>query len=117
MAVSRSSRKQYKHNNKQTKDMLKHKGTAGIFSGAISMSHVYGDSLSVLKELETLELSIIKISRPISAATFQDTTVRKSDASQDTFESPTPTSLQDDLSHYKVRYIQSSSIGATTDHG
>lgn len=66
------------------------------------MTNVYGDTLSALKELQTEELSIIKISKPISTASLQDTAARTSDASQDAFESPTPTSLQDDLSHYKV---------------
>ncbi|KFZ19107.1 hypothetical protein V501_00822 [Pseudogymnoascus sp. VKM F-4519 (FW-2642)] len=65
------------------------------------MVNVYGDTLSALKELQTEELSIIKISKPISTASLQDTAGRTSDASQDAFESPTPTSLQDDLSHYK----------------
>lgn len=73
-----------------------------FFLRVISMADVYGDTLSALKELQTEELSIIKISKPISTASLQDTTVRTSDASQDAFESPTPTSLQDDLSHYKV---------------
>lgn len=66
------------------------------------MAKVYGDTLGALKGLQNQELSIIKISRPISTASLQDTAVRTSDASQDAFESPTPTSLQDDLSHYKV---------------
>lgn len=66
------------------------------------MANMYGDALSALKELQSQELSIIKISKPISTASLQDTAVRTSDASQDAFESPTPTSLQDDLSHYKV---------------
>ena len=99
MAVSRFTCKQY--SNKQ--DTLKHKGTTLLFLLlVISMANVYGDTLSALKELQTQELSIIKISRPISTVSLQDTAVRTSDASQDAFESPTPTSLQDDLSHYKV---------------
>ncbi|KFY10078.1 hypothetical protein V492_05199 [Pseudogymnoascus sp. VKM F-4246] len=64
------------------------------------MADMYGDTLSALKELQTGELSIIKISKPISTASLQDTAVRTSDASQDAF-SPTPASLQEDLSHYK----------------
>lgn len=66
------------------------------------MSLVYHESLSLLRDLQTRELSIIKISKPISTARFQDSDVRQSDISQDALESPTPTSLQADLSHYKV---------------
>jgi hypothetical protein len=95
MAVSRSACKQCR--NKQ--DTLKHTRTT-VFLWVISMDNLYGDTLSALKELQTQELSIIRISKPISTASLQDTAVRTSDVSQD--ESPTPTSLQDDLSHYKV---------------
>lgn len=91
--------KQY--SNKQL--TLEYKSVTSVFLRSISMVNTYGDTLSALKKLQTEELSIIKISKPISTASLQDTAVRTSDASQDAFESPTPASLQDDLSHYKVR--------------
>ncbi|ELR07924.1 hypothetical protein GMDG_02783 [Pseudogymnoascus destructans 20631-21] len=97
MAVSRLTCKQYT----SKKDTLKHKRTTSVFLRAISMDNMYGDTLSALKELQTEELSIIKISKPILTVSLQDTAAPTSDASQDAYESPTSTSLQDDLSHYK----------------
>lgn len=69
------------------------------------MSQSYEEVLqSLMGAQESHELSIIKISEPISAAIEQSSTTRTSDVSADTFESPSPVSLEADLSHYKVRW-------------
>jgi hypothetical protein len=66
------------------------------------MAQSYEEVLQSLTEVQqSYELSIIKISEPISAAINQSST-RTSDVSADAFESPSPASLEADLSHYKV---------------
>jgi hypothetical protein len=68
------------------------------------MAQSYEEVLQSLTEAQqSHELSIIKISEPISAAINQSSTRRTSDVSADAFESPSPASLEADLSHYKVR--------------
>ncbi|KAH0538821.1 hypothetical protein FGG08_004597 [Glutinoglossum americanum] len=59
--------------------------------------------LSKLSSLqESYELSIIKISEPISAQSTSDATgSRGSDVSTDAFENPSPAVLETDLTHYK----------------
>ena len=53
-----------------------------------------------LRALQEPSLSIIRLSEPISAA---PTSHRASDVSSCAFDSPSPASLEADLSHYKVR--------------
>jgi hypothetical protein len=70
----------------------------------LKMAQSYEEVLQSLTEAQqSHELSIIKISEPISAAINQSFTRRTSDVSADAFESPSPASLEADLSHYKVR--------------
>ena len=57
--------------------------------------------LSGLSELQSQELSIIRLSEPI-AVSNADAPKRTSDVSSDAFENPSPASLAADLSHYKV---------------
>ena len=68
--------------------------------------------LSGLNELHrSHELSILKISEPISAEGGANTPgyeARRSDASSDGYDSPRPASLEADLSHYKVERAMSS---------
>jgi len=69
----------------------------------VKMAQSYEDILQALTEAQqSYELSIIKISEPISAATNQSSKTRTSDVSADGFDSPSPASLEADLSHYKV---------------
>lgn len=60
----------------------------------------------VLQEIKALqhshELSIIKISEPISAIPLKSGEQRQSDISADAGYNPSPASLEADLSHYKV---------------
>ena len=55
--------------------------------------------LQGLRSLQDTPLSIIRLSEPISGAAGAN---RVSDASNSTFEDPSPASLEADLSHYKV---------------
>ena len=48
------------------------------------------------------ELSIIKLSEPVSGPLKQNPAERTSDVSADVFDNPTPASLEADLAHYKV---------------
>jgi hypothetical protein len=57
---------------------------------------------AVLESQNGHELSIIKLSEPVSRGHDQTTNERTSDVSADVFENPTPASLEADLSHYKV---------------
>jgi len=57
---------------------------------------------AVLKSQKNHELSIIKLSEPISGSLKAPFSERISDASADAFENPTPASLEADLAHYKV---------------
>ncbi|CRK20798.1 Kinetochore protein Sos7 like [Verticillium longisporum] len=63
------------------------------------------DADDILKKLEALErnseISIIKLSEPISSAYSQDARQRTSDASNASLDAPTPASLDADLQHYK----------------
>jgi hypothetical protein len=59
------------------------------------------ETLSALLKLQkSHELSIIKLSEPVSGALKAGD--RKSDVSVDVFENPSPASLEADLAHYKV---------------
>ena len=66
------------------------------------MAHSYEDIIHMLSELQSQELSIIRLSEPISAANAPDAPKRTSDVSSDAFENPSPASLAADLGHYKV---------------
>jgi chromosome segregation ATPase len=63
-----------------------------------------------LERLESLqanyEVSIIKLSEPISNSVSQDARQRNSDASNASFEAPTPASLDADLAHYKELFAK-----------
>ncbi|MCJ1397617.1 hypothetical protein MMC11_000813 [Xylographa trunciseda] len=65
------------------------------------MAHSYEDILFTLSELQSQELSIIRLSEPISVANAPDAPKRTSDVSSDAFENPSPASLAADLGHYK----------------
>ena len=56
----------------------------------------------ILQSQSSYELSILKLSEPISGHPKQNTSERTSDVSTDAFDNPSPTSLEADLSHYKV---------------
>jgi len=67
----------------------------------------------VLRALEDLqskhEISIIKISEPISSALPQDgdnSNARTSDVSNSSLDTPTPASLEADLAHYKELFAK-----------
>jgi hypothetical protein len=57
---------------------------------------------SLLKSQSSYELSILKLSEPLSGHLKQTSGERTSDISADVFENPTPASLEADLAHYKV---------------
>jgi len=66
------------------------------------MAQPHDEALEALTEAHRAhKLSIIKLSEPISSALSQDSSLRTSDVSADTFESPSPASLEADLAHYK----------------
>ncbi|MCJ1285406.1 hypothetical protein MMC26_004746 [Xylographa opegraphella] len=65
------------------------------------MPQSYEDILYTLSELQSRELSIIRLSEPISAAYAPGAPKRTSDVSSDAFENPSPASLAADLGHYK----------------
>ncbi|KAJ4263807.1 hypothetical protein NW762_005840 [Fusarium torreyae] len=63
--------------------------------------------LETLAKLQsTQEISIIKLSEPISSSTPQDARQRTSDASNSAFDAPTPASLTADLAHYKELFAK-----------
>ncbi|KAF4963214.1 hypothetical protein FSARC_8749 [Fusarium sarcochroum] len=63
--------------------------------------------LETLAKLQsTREISIIKLSEPISSSTPQDARQRTSDASNSAFDAPTPASLIADLAHYKELFAK-----------
>ena len=63
--------------------------------------------LSALEDLQTHEISIIKLSEPISATAQQeDARNRESDASNVPLDEPTPASLDADLAHYKELFAK-----------
>lgn len=59
----------------------------------------HSQTLADLVSLQDQPLSIISLSEPISAS---HSAHRDSNVSTDAFENPSPTSLEADLSHYKV---------------
>jgi len=56
------------------------------------------ETLNALTALQSQNLSIIRLSEPISAS---QTSTRTSDVSNSAFENPSPASLEADLSHYQ----------------
>ncbi|KAF4989324.1 hypothetical protein FGRMN_9166 [Fusarium graminum] len=68
------------------------------------------DTKKVLETLNKLqssqEISIIKLSEPISNSKPQDARQRTSDASNSAFDAPTPASLTADLAHYKELFAK-----------
>ena len=67
------------------------------------MSQPYEETAGSLAKLRSEELSIIRLSEPISTPDSASAPKRSSDASADAFENPTPASLAADLAHYKVQ--------------
>ena len=57
---------------------------------------------SVLESQQGYDLSIIKLSEPVSRGPQKSGKERTSDVSTDVFDNPTPASLEADLLHYKV---------------
>lgn len=57
---------------------------------------------TILEAQKSHELSIIKLSEPVSGPIKQKAGERTSDVSADVFENPSPASLEADLAHYKV---------------
>lgn len=66
------------------------------------MSSHHEEVAAVLADLQSHELSILRLSEPIAALNTPDASNRTSDVSTDAFENPSPASLAADLSHYKV---------------
>ncbi|KAJ4194155.1 hypothetical protein NW755_002916 [Fusarium falciforme] len=63
--------------------------------------------LEALDEIRsTREISIIKLSEPISSSTPQDSRQRTSDVSNSALDAPTPASLAADLAHYKELFAK-----------
>ena len=62
----------------------------------------YEHALTALSELQSQELSIIRLSEPISLASSQDAPKRSSDASAEAAEGTSPSMLAADLAHYEV---------------
>lgn len=64
----------------------------------------------VLKQIEAIqdshELSIIKLSEPISALSVKPGLQRQSDISAQADDNSSPASLEADLTHYKVGHLQ-----------
>lgn len=56
---------------------------------------------TILEAQKSHELSIIKLSEPVSGPIKQKAGERTSDVSADVFENPSPASLEADLAHYK----------------
>ncbi|MCJ1473476.1 hypothetical protein MMC13_002127 [Lambiella insularis] len=65
------------------------------------MAQTYSDVLYAVQDLQSQELSIIRLSEPISVSNTPGAPKRTSDISSDAFEDPSPTSLAADLGHYK----------------
>jgi hypothetical protein len=69
------------------------------------MVESYQEALEALTEAQnSYQLSIIRISEPISSSLSQAIGARTSDISNEGLDILTPTSLETDLSHYKVAY-------------
>lgn len=63
--------------------------------------------LSALEDLQAHEITIIKLSEPISSGASQDDgRARISDASNTSLDAPTPASLDADLAHYKELFAK-----------
>ncbi|KAF5549625.1 hypothetical protein H9Q69_006484 [Fusarium xylarioides] len=63
--------------------------------------------LEALNKLQSSqEISIIKLSEPISSSRPQDARQRTSDASNSAFDAPTPAGLTADLAHYKELFAK-----------
>ncbi|KAH7265084.1 uncharacterized protein BKA55DRAFT_557811 [Fusarium redolens] len=63
--------------------------------------------LETLNKLQSSqEISIIKLSEPISSSKPQDSRQRTSDASNSAFDAPTPAGLTADLAHYKELFAK-----------
>lgn len=67
------------------------------------MSPSHGKTIAALSTLQSQDLSIIRLSEPISLPHAPLTVKRSSEVSTDAFANPSPASLEADLSHYKVR--------------
>ncbi len=68
------------------------------------MAQSHSEVLQALLDAQNSnELSIIKLSEPISGPLKPNAGERTSDVSAEVFEKPTPASLEADLAHYKVR--------------
>ncbi|PVH73355.1 hypothetical protein DL98DRAFT_659519 [Cadophora sp. DSE1049] len=66
------------------------------------MAQSHEEILETLLEVQNgHELSIIKLSEPVSGQLKQKAGERTSDVSTDVFDNPTPASLEADLAHYK----------------
>ncbi|KAH7175478.1 hypothetical protein EDB81DRAFT_770010 [Dactylonectria macrodidyma] len=64
-------------------------------------------ALGALEQLQsTHEISIIRLSEPISSATTNDARQRTSDASNASLDAPTPAGLEADLAHYKELFAK-----------
>ncbi|KAH6665878.1 hypothetical protein F5X68DRAFT_177138 [Plectosphaerella plurivora] len=65
---------------------------------------------AILQQVEQLdsqhEISIIRLSEPISKTFSQDARQRTSDASNSSLDAPTPASLEADLQHYKELFAK-----------
>jgi len=62
------------------------------------------DVQQALAKLQKYELSILRLSEPITAPHTKDASKRSSEVSQDGLDNPSPAQLASDLSHYKVCY-------------
>lgn len=67
------------------------------------MAQSHEEVLEALLEAQTShDISIIKLSEPLSGHLKPNLGERTSDVSAEVFDNPTPASLEADLSHYKV---------------
>lgn len=67
------------------------------------MANSHEDALQALLDFQQgQELSIIKISNPISASISQGSGPRESNVSGQSLDDATPATLEADLAHYKV---------------
>lgn len=69
------------------------------------MESQYQRAIDELSRLQTGELSILRLADPIAGISGSDAQNRKSDASVDGIDNPSPASLNDDLFHYKVSRV------------
>ena len=80
------------------------------------MAEKYDHASAALSNLRSQELSIIRLSEPISLSDSINGLTRDSDISAHAFESPSPASLALDLAHYKV-FIDESTIDSVFNSG